>query len=329
MLGPLHAGARDVAFALALGSSSHSDPGGQRQPRSTFFPVFARVEPAMVLLNATGSAEEGVLRRRARLELRAELAPSIVKRLIDGAARAPKPRRDEFDRCALHRDSHKHVALPVSQHLLNRTLERMQQLELLDPLLGTGNAEGKQPPPVWVNRKLPSLPDASSERRSRLENGKLARPGGEAARALELLHVGKNQDERIVRRLGCHIVDPLAAELLTRCTTGELEARRTEQQRVEPLRRRFAGRALAAKCIDPGAGIGIQARAHAHGLTAPIPAMGKGARFERRALPSILPEVTARGREKPRADSATPEIPNPPSAFPISIDLPWSLRTRS
>jgi hypothetical protein len=95
----------------------------------------------------SASAEERVPRRRTQPELRAELTPSIVKRLIDGTARAPEPRRDEFDGCALHRDSHKHVALPVSQRLVNRTPERMQQLKLLDLLLGTGNAEGEKPPP--------------------------------------------------------------------------------------------------------------------------------------------------------------------------------------
>ena len=130
--------------------------------------------------------------------------------------------------------------------------QRGQELPLLDLGVGleTGASEGA--PRVRLERQLPSLPRAPPQLDGRLEQGELVHPGGETAGAAEVVEALKHAHEGVVGRLESDVVELVAAQVgQPRSTPADLEARRAEQEPVQPREGLVLDQAVRAQRAQP------------------------------------------------------------------------------
>jgi hypothetical protein len=89
-------------------------------------------------------------------------------------------------------------------------------------------------PCLVVEGDLAPVPRSSPRLHAGLENHELVSPGREATRAPERVELGEDRDERVVRRLRREVGLLRTPDVPQRAASAsELEARPTEQQRVQ------------------------------------------------------------------------------------------------
>src|SRR3954454_10215488 len=169
-----------------------------------------------------------------------QLAPGVVQGLVERAAGRAESLRQHVDRDAVERQRHEHLALARGQLGANRALQGMEELALLEPLVGRQAGVGDLRPALLVDLDLASAPRAAASLHARLEQRELVGPGREAAGAAEVVELGEHGHQRVVGRLHGEVVvvDPPAAEL---------EPGRAQQQSVE-----LADRGVAIRAAEGG-----------------------------------------------------------------------------
>src|SRR5262249_6528807 len=150
-------------------------------------------------------------------------------------------------------------ALVWSQHLRDSALDERQQLALLSVVIRSLSAAGKDAPRLRLERHFPALPGPLAELDCCLEQRELVGPGREAAGAAKVVQPSKDGEQSVVRRLGCDLVQLLAAQVRqARSPSGDLEARCPQQQRMQAREGSVTNLAIVAELSQPPPRLGIE-----------------------------------------------------------------------
>ena len=121
-----------------------------------------------------------------------------------------------------------------SQVVADALRQRPEDLGPLGARVGAGGRRRQLRPAVGVENDLAFLPGASAHPHAGLEQRELGGPGGEAARAAELVELGEHGHEGIVCGLHRNVVELVAAYVCERSSPARyLEPRRAEKQLVQ------------------------------------------------------------------------------------------------
>src|SRR5262249_29843968 len=129
----------------------------------------------------------------------AQLLPSVVQILVEGAARGLEALGEDVDRDLVDRDRHQHLAPPGAQRF-DLLADRAEELGVLGAALGRRGA-GEQLPPLFLERDLASLPGPAPQLHGRLEQSELVSPGGEPAFAAEVLELVQDREQGVIGAL--------------------------------------------------------------------------------------------------------------------------------
>src|SRR5262249_42741717 len=131
-------------------------------------------------------------------------------------------------------------------------------------------AVGQAGPVLGVEPGMRRAPEMTAELGGDLEDDELVGPGGEAALAAEAGQLAPDGDQGGGGRLVGEVVERGAVDARARAAAAQLAAGRTEQQPVQALVRRLAGRPL--QLAQPLRGLLIpwgEVEHYAHGLATP------------------------------------------------------------
>src|SRR5919206_3724841 len=124
------------------------------------------------------------------------------------------------------------------QDLVDRALQRRQQLALLRLRVRLQLSTGEDAPALGLERNLAPLPGAPAQLHRRLEQRKLVDPGREAAGAAEVVEAREHAHERVVRGLERDLVELVAAQVRQRLPTArDLVPGGAQQERVQASNR--------------------------------------------------------------------------------------------
>src|SRR6185437_6608914 len=119
-------------------------------------------------------------------EPRAELAPSVVERLVEGSSSRVQASRQDIDGNVVQRDRDEHVSLVGGEVYLDRLLQSPQDLAQLDIVLWQLHAIGDHRPARGLELHLAALPYMPADLDRGLQQRELVGPGGEATVAAEV-----------------------------------------------------------------------------------------------------------------------------------------------
>src|SRR5438094_8336188 len=118
-----------------------------------------------------------------------ELRARVVQRLVDRASRRSETLGEHVDRDVFHRYALKDQALTFGEMLVDRTVERGDQLIVLETLERRRRVVRQPIPDRLVELHLPLTPRVTAQTARRLVDRELARPRREPRRAAELVHL--------------------------------------------------------------------------------------------------------------------------------------------
>ena len=193
-------------------------------------------------------------------ELSAQLAPRVVQRLVQSAARGAEALGENVDRHAVDGKRNQHPALVGRQGLVRSRPGSPQQLGLLRLLVGPQADAREEIPSLLLDRHLASLPGAPAQLHGCFEQCELVGPRREPAAALEVVEAREHAHQGVIRRLERDVVELAAAQVRKRALPAvDLESSGAQQQRVQPGNRLVAAaRALVAKTGKPRLRLAIQ-----------------------------------------------------------------------
>ena len=198
--------------------------------------------------------------------------------LVQRAAGRVEPLGEHVDRHPVEGQRDEHLALSRRQAAVDRIPDRVNQLASLGLALGARAGIRHHRPDVGVEHHLAVLPGPAAQAHPGFEQRELVGPGGEAARAAEVVELPQDGHECVIGCLQGQVVELLAAHVGERGTPArDLVAGGAQQQPVQPVDRLVALGSRPAQRVEPGAGVMLgapglagggadrQAEAHAGG----------------------------------------------------------------
>src|SRR2546423_144388 len=159
-------------------------------------------------INVYVDRERAVFRANADLfEPRARGASRVWERLVERSARCPEPFREHVDRNSVHRQRDQHRPLVRRETVLDRLLDRREELALLGLRRRLQATAREDLPALRLERDLAALPGATPELGGRLVEGELVHPGREAACSAVVVESREHGDERVAGRLAAKVAE--------------------------------------------------------------------------------------------------------------------------